>query len=58
VRVGGKGKIGSEVASSAQLRGGETHVGGSVVMGVWVLAFMRDGGEVWIEDDTLDVTRV
>ena len=52
----GVGKIGSEVVSSAQSRGGKTCVDDSVVMDVCVSTFTSDGEEVWVEDDTIGGT--
>jgi hypothetical protein len=53
--VGSSSKIGSEVASSAQSRreAGRTGDGESVATDVCVSTLTREGGDIWVEEDTI-----
>ena len=53
--MGSRGAMGSEVASSAQSRRetGRTRDGESMATDVCVSTLTRDGGDVWVEDDTI-----
>ena len=53
--MGSSGKIGSEVASSAQSRreAGRTGDRESVATDVCVSTLTREGGDVWVEEDTI-----
>ena len=54
--MGSSGKIGSNVASSAQSRR-ETGDYNSMVTDVCVSILTREGGEVWVEDDIVVVVQ-
>ena len=56
--MGISGKIDSDVASSAQSRRetGRTRGGESVATDVCMLILTREGGEVWVEEDTIGGT--
>ena len=53
--MGSSCKIGSEVASSAQSRreAGRTGDRESVATNVCVSTLTREGGDVWVEEDTI-----
>ena len=56
--VGSRGAMGSEVVSSAQSRHetGRTGDGESMATDVCVSTLIRDGGDVWVEEDTIGGT--
>ena len=56
--MGSRGRIGSEVASSAQSRRetSRTGDGESMATDVCMSTLTREGGEVWVEDDTVGST--
>jgi hypothetical protein len=56
--VGSRGKIGSEVASSAQSRRetGRTGDSESMATDVCMSTLTRDEGDVWVEEDTIGGT--
>ena len=53
--MGSRGAMGSEVASSAQLRceTGRTGDSESMAIDVCMSTLTREGEEVWVEDDTI-----
>ena len=53
--MGSRGAMGSEAASSAQLRRetGRTGDGESVATNVCVLTLTWEGEDVWVEEDTI-----
>ena len=53
--MGSRGTMGSEVASSAQSKceTGRTGDGDSMATDVCMSTLTRDGGDVWVEDDTV-----
>ena len=55
-----RGALGSKVTSSAQLRHETGRTGGSksVATDVCMSILTREGGEVWVEDDTVVVQGV